>query len=291
MQRVTFLYFWYALKRGMFTRINHKQENKSQSVANSIAKTQNGHVSTLNLVDNSPKGNVQRKLQEIANENTQKNQSSYQLKSIKGNSSFDQLDSEIVQLNGKDEPEDKKKGDDYCNNVGKSLSNIDSILHGFLDGAIRGIIATINSNRSKCAVTSSLVKGTDTNTEEYGKFNESLMAIVGSIQELIDETNREYFNKTASPLVASLIRLFDLIPAIAVDPRVAVVVRAGLEGDPSAIEVINAALILLRDALKKRIIEYIRSIGPYKKAPDKDPEDPDDGGGGAAMGGGSLVKA
>jgi len=201
----------------------------------------------------------------------------------------------VIQLGGKGKGSgEKKKGEDYCNNIGKTLGNLEIILAGFFNDAIRNAIDTINANRAKCSVSTSLVEGEDTNTANYGEFSGNLIDVVTQISNLIYETDREHFIKTAKPLGRQLYRLFESIPTVAVDTRVANVIQAGTEGDINALTAINLALIALKEALQNRILAYLNSIGPFTKKKEDKPRDPDDSAGGAGAiggGGGKVVHA
>lgn len=176
---------------------------------------------------------------------------------------------------------DKKKGEDYCNNIGKTIGRIEDLLPGFLDDAIRDAIAVINANRHKCSVSTNLVKGPDTNTEEYGQCVQGLMQLVQQASFLQGESDKKYFRSTAQELGRGLRPLIDSIPEAAVDERVAAVINAGLEGDAQALAAINDALARLRDALKARFQSYMMELFTTMKKPGKGP-DPDDGGAGGA---------
>jgi hypothetical protein len=58
----------------MHTHADKKQENKSQSVANTVPQKQNGGETTFQFVDNRPEAVTQRKSQEIANNSPQVSQ-------------------------------------------------------------------------------------------------------------------------------------------------------------------------------------------------------------------------
>jgi hypothetical protein len=273
-------------------------ENKIPMAHNQVAPTQNTLQVKGQFKDNRPETAQLHQLQEMANNSTE----SLQLKAIKHMTySFTNLDAplqfkledNVIQMgkgDGKDDGE-KKKGDDYCNNIGKTLGNLENLLAGFFNDAIRSQIAIINANRSKCSVTTSLVEGDDTNTAEYGQFSTDLMAIVNQIAPLLNESDKAYFNVSAKASGIQLYNLFNNIPTVAIDERVAAVIQAGTEGDANALAAINAALAALRDALRARVQEYLKSIGPYKKKDDDEPKGPGKGpgGGAGALGGGNLV--
>ena len=68
----------------MNTHADKTQENKSQSVANTVTQKQGGGESTFQFVDNRPKAVAQRKLQERANNSPQVKQTA-QLQAMANN--------------------------------------------------------------------------------------------------------------------------------------------------------------------------------------------------------------
>lgn len=194
----------------------------------------------------------------------------------------------VTQLAGgkKGEEDDgKKKGDDYCNNIGKLISGMEISLPGFLNEAIREQIVIINNNRSNCSVSSNLVTGPDTNTGEYGTFAVNVNNVITALGYLLQDSDRAYVQKGVRGHIPTLVGLLNRIPDVCVDLRVAAVINAGTEGDTAALNAINAALRALVAAIKARFPIYLDSIvNPPKK---KDEEEDKGGGGtGAEVGGG-----
>ena len=168
------------------------------AAAHSVTQKKSNSQQCFGFVDNRPEAVAQRKQQGMMN-NSMQSKHPYQFKvNISNYSAYQQSiiqffpndSNRILQFGGKDNDGDKKKGDDYCNNVGKSLAYLEQVLQGFIDANIRGAIDIINSNRSKCSVTTSLVSGPDTNTKEYGDFNKNLREVVAAIGELIQFINK-----------------------------------------------------------------------------------------------------
>jgi hypothetical protein len=191
---------------------------------------------------------------------------------------------------GKDgqQPE-KSKGDDYANNVQKLLNDLNKLLPGFINEEINEALRIINENRAKCSVSTSQVTGEDTNTLAYGNLKNRIVGEVTSKNYLLEETDRKHFIEEARKLVAVLISMIDEIPTTAVDSRVAEVIES--EGKPDtqeAMKSIDAALIKLSKEMKKRLIEYFKTIFDknFISKKDNDPKEPPPGGG---TGGGILV--
>ena len=166
----------------------------------------------------------------------------------------------LQRTKGKEDVGEKKKGEDYCNNIGKSIANVDTLLPGFSNTAITTSIRVINENRPKCAVSSFLVKGPDANTKAYSEFVEKLNAITEKIKLLLNETDFQYAQKQVDSFSESLTTLLDTIPAVAVDARVAEVVRNGQEGESTSLKKIDDELEKLRDALQARFKEFISTL-------------------------------
>ncbi|MDD5228065.1 MAG: hypothetical protein PHD53_04620, partial [Methylococcales bacterium] len=182
---------------------------------------------------------------------------------------------------------DKKKGDDYCNNIGKTLLSAISRLPDFIDNAIMEAVAIINNNRGSCAVTTSLVKGEDLNTTAYGEFAVTFNNVVDQIVNLLNESDQKYARGAVKNFFPTLRTLIEGIPEVAVDGRVAQVIIGGEEGNIEAMNAINQALLTLRDALLARFKSYlsqlVTNIGSQRKDPDPDPD-------GSGMGAGSEIK-
>lgn len=80
----------------MNTHADKKQENKSQSVANSGAQAHRGSESTFQFVDNRPQATAQRKLQKMANNSPQAKRAA-QLQAMTGNHASQQ---QVIQMGG-----------------------------------------------------------------------------------------------------------------------------------------------------------------------------------------------
>jgi len=280
----------------MKTTSRATEEKKSQSVANAVAGKQNNDSATHQLKDNSPEAGKQAQLQAVAND-SQQAQEAIQMQALADNHIPDAVTQlvgigDVIQLNGDG---DKKKGDDYCNNIGKTLGKALSGLPGFINGAIEAAIAIINENRHRCSVSTHLAdaKGSDTNTEAYGKFAEDLAGYIAVIEQLLPETDFKYAHGQIGGIGKNLMALLDQIPNVAVDDRVAAVVRDGDEGEIAAVNAIDAALRALRKALKERMKEYILALLDNIKHPKKrdDDDDPDSGAASSSMAGGSAIEA
>lgn len=201
----------------------------------------------------------------------------------------------VAQLNGKKGEDDggKKKGDDYCNNIGKLVRSMGPLLPGLLNSAITDQLTIIDTNRSKCSVSSDLVVGPDTNTSAYGSFAESVTEIMNALGILVKDSDLGYILENMRRHVGSLDALLQSLPDICVDSRVAKVIGDGVEGDKSAMSAINKALAALAVALRARfalMLEKMEARVPKKKDDDDNPE----GGTGAGApvgGGGALVEA
>lgn len=198
----------------------------------------------------------------------------------------------VAQANGKDKQgdEDKKKGDDYCNNVGKLLRTLDGLVPGLITAAVQAEIDRIDSNRHKCSVSTHLVQGADLNTKAYGEFAARLTGLIQQIVPLLSESDRNYYLKTFKGLIPGILAQFDALPQTCVDPRVAEVVRDGTEGDGRAVAVIDGALQalvqLLKDALRAIYTAHVPDA-PIRK--NKGPPPPPPSGGAGAPGGGNVV--
>ncbi len=175
---------------------------------------------------------------------------------------------------------DKAKGDDYANNVQKLVNDMAAILEGsglgpFVGDVISELLTTINENRPKCAVTSSLAsaKGEDTNTAAYGSLKESILAALSPVQALFEETDKTYFMEQLKVIIPAVHDLLGTLAETAVDLRVAAVIREGGGGDPEALAVLDESLPRLQQALQRRVKGYLRQLMernfPGSKAPDE----------------------
>jgi len=94
----------------MHTHADKTQENKNQSVANTVSQKQGGSRSSLQFVDNRPEAIMQRKLQEMANNSPQTKQAA-QLQAITNNYA---VEKKTIQLQPKkNEDNDEFHDPDY----------------------------------------------------------------------------------------------------------------------------------------------------------------------------------
>lgn len=197
----------------------------------------------------------------------------------------------IQQKKGDGKGGGKKKGDDYCNNLGKTIPSIFGSLPDFIDADIRAALEIINNNRARCSVPTELAdqKGADENTAAYGELARSISEQVAQIEALLKESDVKYATRQVKAIYSLIRPLVDAIPETAIDPRVAEVIAEDAEqGSQEAIDAINAALIALKRALKKRLQSFMLSLLENIKNPKKDDKDPDKGGGGG-MGLGQAI--
>ncbi|MEP0835810.1 DUF4157 domain-containing protein [Microcoleus sp. AS-A8] len=181
---------------------------------------------------------------------------------------------------------EKAKGEDYANNVQKLLEDLNGLLVGFSNEAIRQALRTINENRPKCTVSTSQVEGEDTNTAAYGSLKDNIVAAVSQRQYLLEETDSRHFRKEVRVLVDTVIPLIRSLPQAAVDPRVAEVIASDGKNDQKTAKLdIDAALRKLSEEVEKRLKEYLQGLWETKFSPKKDnePKDPPSGGGTGGM--------
>ncbi|MCF6324414.1 MAG: hypothetical protein L3J89_08840 [Gammaproteobacteria bacterium] len=123
------------------------QDNKSQSIANTVVQKQSGRESNFQFVDNRSEGLAQKKLQEVANNSPQVRQ----LKVVQG-----MANNQIVQ----------RKYDHLFNDIPKTLSNLPKSLKS---PKIEKIRSSLNSLRDDHANgVQDLHVGDDQNATDFG---------------------------------------------------------------------------------------------------------------------------
>jgi len=189
----------------------------------------------------------------------------------------------------------KDKGDDYMNNLGGLVADMDTVLdqagldEKFSNSGINSSIDTINNNRWEAAVSSDLITGEDKNASAYGDLKKAIIIELKELVPFFRETDPDYFKENAKPIVNQVVNLLKQLSEKASDPRVAAVINSGADGSKDAMNTLDQALGQLETQLVNRFKEYIKLLQerqfPRKGPKKKDPKQPPRGPGGA---GGSI---
>lgn len=114
-----------------------------------------------------------------------------------------------------DKTEEKKKGEDYVNNIGKLFRS----LHlSQLSCTIEKQIQIIDSNRSLCTATE--VEGNDENMENYSQWASSFKEIIDKIFIVLYDTNFKYIKTQLKDLLPKLNTTIAKLPEVCIDKRV-----------------------------------------------------------------------